>query len=129
MLLFVYFESPACPTVRKYFGLSRNRVLLNIFAVAVMSGGNVAIKRRKELRKELALIEKQIFDLETTYLEETKEVGNIFSGWGAYLAPLDKVPKKKAITSDERLFSLSSITSPAIRIGDEGGGDKKKRKG
>ena len=103
--------------------------MINIFAVAVMSGGNVAIKRRKELRKELALIEKQIFDLETTYLEETKEVGNIFSGWGAYLAPLDKVPKKKAITSDERLFSLSSITSPAIRIGDEGGGDKKKRKG
>jgi chromatin modification-related protein EAF6 len=96
-----------------------------------MSGGNVAIKRRKELRKELALIEKQIFDLETTYLEETKEVGNIFTGWGAYLAP-DKVPKKKAISSDERLFSLSSTTSPAIRpkdsAGDEGGGGKKKRK-
>ena len=39
----------------------------------IMSGA--VQKRRKELRTELSLIEKQIFDLETTYLEETRDLG------------------------------------------------------
>ena len=92
--------------------------------------GLAAAKRRKELRKELALIEKQIFDLETTYLEETRDVGNIFLGWGAYAS--EKPKGKKSISNDDRLFSLSSQTSPAYaKQGDasaEGGGAGKKRK-
>jgi hypothetical protein len=52
--------------------------------------------------------------LETTYLEETKDFGNIFAGWDAYLS-LEKVKPKKNITVEERLFSLSSVTSPASR--------------
>jgi hypothetical protein len=71
-------------------------------------------KRRKELRTELSLIEKQIYDLETTYLEESRDFGSIFVGWDAYLAH-DKSKGKKAVQNDERLFSLSSITSPASR--------------
>eukprot|EP01035_Chromulina_nebulosa_P026295 gene26295-34396_t len=71
-------------------------------------------KKRKELRVELQTIEKQIFDLETTYLEETKDFGSIFTGWDAYLS-LEKVKPKKNITVEERLFSLSSVTSPASR--------------
>ena len=74
-------------------------------------------KKRKELRHELATIEKQIYDLETTYLEETREFGNIFTGWETYLS-IEKVKTKKQITTDERLFSLSSITSPASKLED-----------
>lgn len=71
-------------------------------------------KRRKELRKELSLIEKQIYDLETTYLDETREFGNVFSGWKPYLS-IEKVKPRKAILNEERLFSLSSVTSPASK--------------
>ena len=85
------------------------------------------------LRTELALIEKQvtkptvlqshfiskticyqIFDLETTYLEETKDFGNVFTGWDSYLS-VDKVKIRKTVLNEERLFSLSSVTSPASR--------------
>jgi len=71
-------------------------------------------KKRKELRTELSLIEKQIYDLETTYLEETKEFGNIFTGWESYLSS-EKVKFRKSILTEDRLFSLSSVTSPASR--------------
>jgi hypothetical protein len=71
-------------------------------------------KRRKELRTELSLIEKQIYDLETNYLEESRDFGNIFVGWNTYLAP-EKIKVKKVIQNDERLFSLSSVTSPASK--------------
>jgi chromatin modification-related protein EAF6 len=66
------------------------------------------------LRTELSQIEKQIYDLETTYLEETKDFGNIFTGWDAYLAP-DKVKQRKNVLLEDRQFSLSSVTSPASR--------------
>ena len=71
-------------------------------------------KRRKELRNELSLIEKQIYDLETTYLEDSKEFGNVFVGWSGYLAT-EKTKVKKSVQNEEQLFSLSSLSSPASR--------------
>ena len=65
-------------------------------------------KRRKELRSDLSTIEKQIYDLETHYLEDTRDVGNIFTGWDLFLAN-DKVKIKKQIFRDERLVSLSRL--------------------
>ncbi len=60
------------------------------------------------------MIEKQIYDLETTYLEESKDFGNVFVGWEAYFAP-EKTKTKKTVQNEERLFSLSSVTSPATK--------------
>lgn len=93
-------------------------------------------KRRKELRKELSMIEKQIYDLETTYLDETREFGNVFSGWKLYLSA-EKIKPRKAVLNEERLFSLSSVTSPASKRSDakaeqpekKEAGDKKKGAG
>lgn len=75
---------------------------------------SVLQKRRKELRTELASIEKQIYDLETTYLEETKDFGNVFTGWAGYLSH-EKIKPKKHILNEDRHFSLSSTSSPASR--------------
>ena len=58
------------------------------------------------------MIERQIYDLETRYLEETREIGNIFTGWD-HLSSTEKVKQRKSVPTDERLFSLSSSTSPA----------------
>lgn len=97
---------------------------------------NVANKRRKELRKELSLIEKQIYDLETAYLDETREFGNVFTGWKPFLST-EKVKARKTILNEERLFSLSSVTSPASKrteqserkTAGEGTKEKKRKKG
>jgi hypothetical protein len=63
-------------------------------------------------------IERQIYELETSYLEETRDFGNIFTGWEAYIAAphshnVQKI--RKNILYEDRHFSLSSITSPASR--------------
>ena len=71
-------------------------------------------KRRRELRLELSYIENQIFDLEGSYLEETREFGNIFTGWNIYLSE-QHVKVKKSLHNDDRLFSMSSVTSPASK--------------
>jgi chromatin modification-related protein EAF6 len=66
------------------------------------------------LKVELAHIEKQIYDLETTYLEDTQQFGNIFVGWNRYFLHQQASGKKHAgVGPDERLFSLSSSSSPA----------------
>lgn len=64
---------------------------------------------------ELAHIEKQIYDLETTYLEDTQQFGNIFVGWSKYFLHQHAAAKKSGadVAPDERLFSLSSASSPA----------------
>lgn len=62
----------------------------------------------------VALCTSQIYDLETTYLEETKEFGNIFTGWDSYTSA-EKVKQRKNVLLEDRQFSLSSVTSPASR--------------
>lgn len=73
------------------------------------------------LKMELAHIEKQIYDLETTYLEDTQNFGNIFVGWNKYFLPPQAGSSEKrkggsskgGVRDEERLFSLSSASSPA----------------
>lgn len=64
--------------------------------------------------QELSGIEKQIYELETAYIDESRELGNIFQGWDAYVSK-EKFKAKGKLLNEERLFSLSSATSPAAR--------------
>eukprot|EP00899_Mesostigma_viride_P012189 jgi/Mesvir1/20971/Mv08038-RA.1 len=79
---------------------------------------NVLISRRAELEKELKFLEKQVYDLETSYLESKSSVlGSVLKGYEGYLQPqssLQLEPSKKRqrmLRAEERLFSLSSVTS------------------
>eukprot|EP00300_Choanocystis_sp_HF-7_P001601 c11286_g1_i1.p1 GENE.c11286_g1_i1~~c11286_g1_i1.p1 ORF type:complete len:134 (+),score=22.16 c11286_g1_i1:59-460(+) len=72
-------------------------------------------KRKREIDEELEKMERQIYDLEGAYLEETQHVGNVLRGWESFLSskPPLKPQKKPKIKDSDRLFSLSSVTSPA----------------
>jgi hypothetical protein len=78
------------------------------------------------LRQDLVQLEKQIFDLEGNYLENTRDFGNIFTGWNHYVsqqhlfvgssgAQHARVGRGGKVGNEERLFSLSSLSSPASR--------------
>jgi chromatin modification-related protein EAF6 len=76
---------------------------------------NEVARRRIDVKSELAQIEKQIYDLEGGYFEETRDFGNVFKGWKDYLSTTKVKGLKRAITEEERFFSLSSVTSPAAK--------------
>ena len=60
------------------------------------------------------MLEKQIYELETKYLENTKDFGNIFSGFENYLS-CERVKVKNKIGNEDRYFSLSSASSLASK--------------
>ena len=80
-------------------------------------------KERDELKmvldRELGNIEKAIYDLESNYLEETVQCGNVLKGWDNYMSLKNQKTnppfnlKKNKISANERIFSQSSITSQA----------------
>lgn len=97
------------------------------------------------IHQRLEQTEKQIYDLERSYLEDTRPYGNVIQGWDVYLDMKGKsMPGKKrplrvrqdadaaggggseeagegaakrsrGVALEERLFSLGSVTSPATR--------------
>ncbi|KAL4468912.1 hypothetical protein ABPG72_009182 [Tetrahymena utriculariae] len=74
--------------------------------------------KRTQLEEELKSLEKNIYDLETQYLEETFNSGNIIRGWENYFTStkqksIGATQKKVRINTNDRIFSLSSTTSPA----------------
>ncbi|KAJ3035922.1 hypothetical protein HDV00_003323 [Rhizophlyctis rosea] len=66
------------------------------------------ISRKKTVDRNLADLERKIYALETSYLEET-QYGNIIKGFEGYLSGRGE-KKQKFLQDTDRLFSLSSAT-------------------
>ena len=76
--------------------------------------------KRKEIQGMLRQLEDKIYSLETIYLSETANYGNVLIGWESYfnskfLKSNAQVSNKKAskIYEKDRLFSLASVNSKA----------------
>jgi hypothetical protein len=72
-------------------------------------------ERKAQIEEELARTEKQIYDLEGEYLQETLKDGNILRGWDSYLgtsgASSGAIRRINRFREADRMFSMSSVTA------------------
>jgi Histone acetyltransferase subunit NuA4 len=74
-----------------------------------------ADKKRDRVERQLLALEKQIYALETSYLEDTNSMGNLLRGWEGYLSRSGTLPPHRRKPTDaDRLFSLSSVSSGVV---------------
>eukprot|EP00127_Corallochytrium_limacisporum_P004326 Clim_evm9s158 gene=Clim_evmTU9s158 len=74
---------------------------------------NEALVRKKTLDASVVHFERQIYALETAYLEETNMYGNVVRGWTDYLHKGHPMDIHRKIRASERIFSNSSATTVA----------------
>ena len=82
-----------------------------------MSSTLAALQQRKDrLDEELKQVEKQVYDLETTYLNDSSQYGNVLKGFESVLSQTKNTSQKKArnFKAEDRRFSLSSTSSPVV---------------
>ncbi|KAI1793261.1 NuA4-domain-containing protein [Ganoderma leucocontextum] len=82
-----------------------------------------ALAKKRALDKQLASLEVQIYNLETTYLTDTAahSGGNIIHGFEGYLKNQPSGRKKYEIGEQDRIFSVSSQTyKKAVDLSGEG---------
>uniref|UniRef100_A0A0D6R792 Chromatin modification-related protein MEAF6 n=1 Tax=Araucaria cunninghamii TaxID=56994 RepID=A0A0D6R792_ARACU len=75
------------------------------------------LAKRQKLQEELQIVEKQVYDLETSYLQESSQIGNVLKGFEGFLSSTKNtanLKRSRKFQPEDRLFSLSSGTSPAV---------------
>ena len=75
------------------------------------------IAKKEELERSLMDVETRIFNLETTYLEDTGVMGNIVKGWDSFLTSRrsgSTQQKMKMIKPSDRIFSNSSVSAQSV---------------
>lgn len=73
--------------------------------------------RKEQLQEELRTVEKQLYDLETTYLHDSSQCGNVLKGFEGFLSSMKgsgNLKRPRKFQPEDRLFSLSSVTSPVV---------------
>lgn len=86
------------------------------------------LSKRAKLHDELKSIEKQVYDMETSYLQDPSQCGNVLKGFEGFLSSSKSttlLKRSRKFQPDDRLFSLSSVTSPAaeeVAVGRDGAG-------
>jgi len=78
------------------------------------------LREEKRINGDLKKLEQQIYALETAYLENTSDSGNMVRGWGDLLTvkanPKNmNAHKKPRILEEDRIFSMSSSTAMRVR--------------
>ncbi|XP_038713202.1 chromatin modification-related protein MEAF6-like isoform X8 [Tripterygium wilfordii] len=74
------------------------------------------LSKRTKLQDELRSIEKQVYDMETSYLQDPSQYGNVLKGFEGFLSSSKNtalLKRSRKFQPEDRLFSLSSVTSPA----------------
>ncbi|KAG8640195.1 chromatin modification-related protein MEAF6 isoform X2 [Manihot esculenta] len=75
------------------------------------------LSKRAKLHEELRNIEKQVYDMETNYLQDPSQCGNVLKGFEGFLSSSKNtalLKRSRKFQPEDRLFSLSSVTSPAL---------------
>ncbi|KAI3990160.1 hypothetical protein MKX01_029138 [Papaver californicum] len=75
------------------------------------------MSKRAKLQEELRSIEKQVYELETSYLQDSSQGGNVLKGFEGFLSSTKSttnLKRSRKFQPEDRLFSLSSVTSPAV---------------
>ncbi|XP_020548050.1 uncharacterized protein LOC105158460 isoform X2 [Sesamum indicum] len=75
------------------------------------------LSKRERLQEELRSVEKQVYELETSYLQETTTFGNALKGFDGFLSSSKNtanLKRSRKFQPEDRVFSLSSVTSPAV---------------
>ncbi|XP_008810725.1 chromatin modification-related protein MEAF6-like [Phoenix dactylifera] len=73
--------------------------------------------KKEKLQEELRNIEKQVYDLETSYLQDSNQCGNVLKGFEGFLSSSKSainLKRSRKFQPDDRIFSSSSVTSPAV---------------
>ncbi|CAN1131655.1 Chromatin modification-related protein MEAF6 [Linum perenne] len=73
------------------------------------------LSKRAKLHEELRVIEKQVYDM-ANYLQDPSQCGNVLKGFEGFLSSSKNtalLKRSKKFQPEDRLFSLSSVTSPA----------------
>ncbi|XWS46969.1 hypothetical protein CRYUN_Cryun14cG0113500 [Craigia yunnanensis] len=74
------------------------------------------LSRRAKLQEELRNIERQMYDMETSYLQDPSQCGNVLKGFEGFLSSSKNtalLKRSRKFQPEDRLFSLSSVSSPA----------------
>ncbi|GAY52554.1 hypothetical protein CUMW_142740 [Citrus unshiu] len=75
------------------------------------------VSKRSRFQDELRNIENQVYELETSYLQDIGQFGNAFKGFEGFLSSgknTSNFKRPRKLQPEDRIFSLSSVTSPAL---------------
>ncbi|KAI8574413.1 hypothetical protein RHMOL_Rhmol01G0351600 [Rhododendron molle] len=77
------------------------------------------IEKQLSTRSLIAHLNLQVYDMETSYLQDPSQCGNVLKGFEGFLSSSKSttlLKRSRKFQPEDRLFSLSSVTSPAVCI-------------